>query len=114
MNRLILYFKNFDWVLFSAVFLLLCFGLVEIYSIALGRGTTDLLNFKKQVIFIILGIICLFVFAFLDYNFLKNSCKYLYVFALGALGAVLIFGHTAGEPRAGSPSIFSACSRWNS
>lgn len=94
MNRLFLYFKNFDWILFSAVFLLLCFGLVEIYSIALGRGTTDLLNFKKQVVFIILGIICLFVFAFLDYNFLKNSYKYLYIIALGALGAVLFFGHT--------------------
>jgi rod shape determining protein RodA len=99
MNRIFLYLKNFDWVLFSAVFLLLCFGLVEIYSIALGRGTADLLNFKKQVVFIILGIICLFFFSFLDYNFLKNSIKYLYIFAILALAAVLIFGHSARGTR---------------
>jgi len=93
MNRIILYLKNFDWVLFSAVLLLLCFSLVEIYSIALGRGTADLLNFKKQVVFVILGIICLFIFVFLDYNFLKKASKYLYLLALATLGAVLLFGH---------------------
>jgi rod shape determining protein RodA len=86
--------KNFDWVIFSAIFLLLCFGLVEIYSISLGRGGTDLLNFKKQIIFIILGIVLLFFFAFLDNNLLKNSNKYLYIFALIILAAVLLFGST--------------------
>jgi rod shape determining protein RodA len=94
MNKLIIYLKNFDWILFSAVFLLLCFGLVEIYSIALSQGSADLLNFKKQVAFIILGLVLLFVFAFLDYNIIKNSIKYLYVLAVALLGAVLIFGST--------------------
>ena len=44
MNKLIIYLKNFDWVLFGAVLLLVCFGLVEIYSIALGRGTICLIS----------------------------------------------------------------------
>jgi rod shape determining protein RodA len=94
MNKLIIYLKNFDWILFSAVFLLLCFGLVEIYSIATGRGGADLLNFKKQVVFIVIGLMLLFFFAFVDYNILKNSVKYLYLLAIALLGAVLVFGST--------------------
>ncbi|MDD4901855.1 MAG: FtsW/RodA/SpoVE family cell cycle protein [Patescibacteria group bacterium] len=94
MNKLIIYLKNFDWVLFFAVVLLVCFGLVEIYSIALGRGTADLLNFKKQILFVILGIFFLFGFSFLDFNYLKLSIKYLYVLAVAFLGAVLLFGKT--------------------
>jgi rod shape determining protein RodA len=94
MNRLIAYLKNFDWIIFFSVILLLCFGLVEIYSIALGSGTADLLNFKKQVIFIILGVIFLFIFAFLDFNYLKASVKYLYIIAIIFLGAVLALGKT--------------------
>jgi rod shape determining protein RodA len=94
MNKLVIYLKNFDWVLFSAVILLVCFGLVEIYSIALGRGTADLLNFKKQIIFVIIGIVCLFSFALFDFNYLKNISKYLYLAAIGFLGAVLVIGKT--------------------
>ncbi|HTW96695.1 MAG TPA: FtsW/RodA/SpoVE family cell cycle protein [Candidatus Methylomirabilis sp.] len=92
MNKIILYLKNFDWILFFPVFLLVCFGLVEIYSIALGQGATDLLNFKKQVFFVGLGLGCLFFFAFFDFNHLKNWAKYLYALAILMLTAVLIFG----------------------
>ena len=99
MGKLLLYLKNFDWLLFFAVFLLSCFGLIEIYSIALGRGAIDLLNFEKQIVFIILGIISLFVFSFLDYNFLKNSAKYLYALSLIALAAVLFLGSTINGTR---------------
>jgi rod shape determining protein RodA len=94
MNKFLAYLKNFDWVLFFAVILLVCFGLVEIYSIALGRGTVDFMNFKKQLLFVGLGIIFLFIFAFLDFNYLKISSKYLYILSLIFLGAVLFFGKT--------------------
>lgn len=92
MNKLTVYLKNFDWILFFAVLLLVCFGLVEIYSIALGRGTADLLNFKKQLLFVGIGIFLLFGFSFFDFNYLKISSKYLYIFATIFLGAVLIVG----------------------
>jgi rod shape determining protein RodA len=94
MNKLIIYLKNFDWVLFFAVIMLVCFGLVEIYSIALGRGSIDLLNFKKQLLFFGLGIIALFVFAFFDFNYLKTSARYLYILAILFLGGVLLVGRT--------------------
>jgi len=93
-NRLYLYLKNFDWILFLSVFLLACFGLAEIYSVALGQETVDLLNFKKQILFIGLGILLLFFFAFMDYHFLKNSSNYLYIFGVAILILVLFFGQT--------------------
>jgi len=93
-SRLLLYLKNFDWILFASVFLLACFGLAEIYSVALGQDGADLLNFKKQIFFVILGVVLLFLFAFLDYHFLKNYSPYLYIMGVGLLILVLIFGRT--------------------
>ena len=94
MNKILLYLKNFDWILFFSILFLACFGLIEIYSIALGQEIIDLLNFKKQIIFITSGIGLLFVFSFIDYNFLKNSSKYIYIFGALLLTLVLIFGKT--------------------
>ncbi len=94
LNKLFLYLKNLDWILFFAVLLLLSFSLVEIYSIALGQETLDLLNFKKQIIFIIGGISLMFFFAFLDYHLIKNFAKYLYIIGFLVLLGVLIFGAT--------------------
>jgi rod shape determining protein RodA len=91
-NKLILYLKNFDWILFSPVVLLVCFGLAEIYSVALGRSQVDLLNFKKQIVFIIVGIILLFLLAFFDYNNLKSYSRYFYILGFVLLAGVLIFG----------------------
>lgn len=91
-SRVSIYLKNFDWILFFAVILLACFGLAEIYSIALGQDTIDLLNFKKQIFFIIIGILLLFSFAVLDYHFLRSYSNYLYLFGLVMLVGVLMFG----------------------
>jgi len=72
LNRLKLYLKNFDWILFAAVFMLVVFGLVEIYSVALGQGSVDLLNFKKQLLFAGVGFMILFVFTFIDSYSLRS------------------------------------------
>ena len=93
-NKLLIYLKNFDWIMFTAVLLLICFGLAEIYSVALGRSQLDLLNFKKQIIFIILGVILLFLFAFFDYHSLRSYSKYFFIFGLILLVGVLFFGQT--------------------
>lgn len=92
--RIRLYLKNFDWILLVAVVLLVLFGLVEIYSVALGQETLSLLNFKKQVVFIIVGLVLMFVLAFTDFYFLKSLNKYLYILAALVLVAVLFFGST--------------------
>lgn len=92
--RLKLYLKNFDWVIFSAVILLSAFGLMEVYSVALGLGSHDLVNFYKQAFFVGFGIVLLFLFTFIDYHFLKSLSRYLYWFGVLILISVLLFGQT--------------------
>lgn len=92
--QLKLYLKNFDWIIFSAVILLSAFGLMEVYSVALGLGSHDLVNFYKQSFFIGLGVILMFIFTFIDYRFLKSLNRYLYWFGIIILILVLFFGQT--------------------
>lgn len=92
--RMRLYLKNFDWILLAAVLLLSIFGLIEIYSVALGQETVSLMNFKKQILFIFIGLLVLFTLAFTDFYFLKSFNKYIYILAALVLVAVLIFGST--------------------
>lgn len=91
-SRIKIYLKNFDWLLFFPIFFLIVFGLIEIYSIALGQGTLDQLNFKKQIIFSLIGFAGLLFFSFVDYFFIKSISRYCYLFAVFLLVAVLIFG----------------------
>ncbi len=92
MRKITLYLKNFDWILFLAVLLLVSFGLVEIYSIALGQEVVDLLNFKKQIFFAVAGIVFLFLFSFVDFHNFRSFSNYLYIFGVIVLAGVLIFG----------------------
>ncbi len=87
-----LYLKNFDWIILAAILLLVSFGLVEIYSVALGQGGLNLLNFKKQLGFAGLGFLLLFIFTFLDSYFLKSLSRYFYWLAAFLLITLLIFG----------------------
>jgi len=93
-NRFKLYLKNFDWIILAAVMLLVVFGLVEIYSVALGQGSVNLLNFQKQLLFAGVGFCGLFLFSFFDAYFLKSLNRYFYALAVIILTAVLLFGST--------------------
>ena len=44
--------KNVDWVLFSVAIVLSGLGLLIIYSISYAGGNLDLLNLKKQILFL--------------------------------------------------------------
>ncbi len=85
---------NLDWIIIAAVFFLICFGLIEIYSVSLGRGGLDLINFRKQIIFAVSGFFLLFIFSFVDYYFLRSLNRYLFWFGILFLISVLIFGDT--------------------
>jgi len=93
-NRFKLYLNNFDWIMLAVVFLLVVFGLVEIYSVALGQGTVDLINFRKQLLFAVAGFIGLFIFSFVNSYSLRSFSRYLYGLAALILSGVLIFGVT--------------------
>ncbi|MEI6288532.1 MAG: rod shape-determining protein RodA [bacterium] len=62
-------FKRIDWLLLSAVTLLICFGLSAIYSVALGRGAGELMNFQKQLTWVGVGIFFLFILYNFDYHY---------------------------------------------
>ncbi len=94
LNKIKSHFFNFDWIIFSAVLLLALFGLIEIYSIALGQESLNFSNFNKQIISIVLGLVIFFACSFVDYNFLKSFNKYIYAFGIFILIAVLIVGKT--------------------
>jgi len=94
LNKLKHHFLKFDWIIFSAVLLLSLFSLIEIYSIALGQETVNLINFNKQLFAVIFGVVLLFVFSFIDYNFLKSFNKIIYGLGVLILILVLIFGKT--------------------
>ncbi len=93
-KKIFLYFKNLDWSLFLSIFLLSCFGLIEIYSIALGKDMSNLINFRKQIFFIIIGLSIFFIFIFIDYRFLRDFSYYFYIFGILLLISVLILGIT--------------------
>lgn len=92
LNRLKIYLKNFDWIIFFPVFFLVIFGMIEIYSISLGQGELDVLNFKKQIVFAGIGFLALFIFSFIDSYFVKSLSRYWYVISILLLIAVLVFG----------------------
>lgn len=62
------FFRKTDWSLLAAVFFLSMFGLSAIYSVALGQGTGEFLNFQKQLLWLFAGLIAMFIFANLDYT----------------------------------------------
>lgn len=99
LSRLKAHFNNFDWLIVSALILLISFGLIEIYSVSLGRGGIDLLNFKKQIFFALTGLVLLIAFSFIDYHFLRSLNRYIFWGGVLVLIAVLIFGDTVRGTR---------------
>ncbi|MDO9509664.1 MAG: rod shape-determining protein RodA [Candidatus Magasanikbacteria bacterium] len=83
--------RSFDWFLFLAVFFLIGFGLLAIYSVDLSRGS-ELIYFKKQIIALGIGTIILFICSSLQYTFFKTYARWIYIFSIALLVAVLIFG----------------------
>lgn len=82
-------FKRMDWTLIAAVFFLVCFGLAAIYSVALGQGLGEFLNFQKQLLWLIVGLIAMFIVANLNYHYWQKVSWFGYVLALILLILVL-------------------------
>jgi rod shape determining protein RodA len=98
-NKFFLYIKNVDWFLFFSFFILICFGIIEIYSIALSQNSADLLNFKKQVLYVIFGLAIFFVLSSIDFNNIKQLSLILYILGVILLVLVLFFGRTVRGTR---------------
>lgn len=92
-------FIGLDWWLLAAVFLLALFGLAALYSIGLGRPDSLFLDFKKQIIFLIAGLVLMFLAAGVNYNFYRLNSRLFYLVPLLLLVGVLFFGVTVRGTR---------------
>lgn len=78
--------KNTEWKILVYVILLLIIGLVALYS---ASTTTEFAEFKKQIIWIAVGIPLLFITMFIDYRTLARFSPIFYGISLVLLVLVL-------------------------
>jgi len=74
---ILLYLKKLDWGLIVPAVLLVCFGLVALYSVAIAKD--DFGNFNKQIIFFAVGFLVMIVVSFFDYKILKNNSYFILI-----------------------------------
>jgi len=70
MKSLISHFEKLDWILIVVSVLLVSIGFLSIYSSSRGE---DFLNFKKQIIFFVIGFILMIIFSFVDWRILRDT-----------------------------------------
>lgn len=99
LKKILAFIKQLDWFLAGPIIVLVCLSLAEIYSISLGQTGSDLLFFRKQIAFVVIGLGVYVVFAALDFHHFFSYANYLYLGGLVILVAVLIFGQTINGTR---------------
>ncbi len=87
-------FFKLDWILITAILLLMTIGLLVLYSISFTGAVFNGGNFQKQIIAISLGIVIMFILAFSDYRKLNSNSTKLYFLMLLMLASVLFLGKT--------------------
>ena len=70
--------KKLDWGLIIPAVLLVCFGLLALYSVAIAK--TDFSNFQKQIVFFGVGLLLMVVVSFFDYRIFKNNPYLILIF----------------------------------
>ena len=80
-------FTKTEWRIIIYVVLLLVIGLIALYSATSG---TEFAEFKKQIIWILIGIPVLLVFTFIDYRILSRFSPIFYGITLALLALVLL------------------------
>ena len=104
MKSFLFNFKKIDWILVGAALLLTSFGLLFLYYY--GNNQESLANFKKQIFFLMIGLVLMFLTSLIDWGFLKDNSYIIlisYLICLVLLGGLFVF---AGKIR-GVKSWFS-------
>ncbi len=78
-----------DWWMILATVLLICIGLMMIYSTVQDTGSTQI---TKQIVAFGIGIILVFLLVFLDYRVFSHNAYLIYTLSLGLLIFVLFLG----------------------
>ncbi len=86
------FWQDFDWLLLAAAIFLSIISLVEIYSSTMNQPGENFVI--RQLIWVAVGIVFLFIVAAIDYHILAEHIPWLYVLALGTLLYTLALGRT--------------------
>ena len=89
--------QNIDWILVGLLILNSALGVVFIYS-ASHYLPGD--YYLKQILWIVLSSIALFLILSIDYKTLVTYSFYLYIVIIGILAGILFFGKFLGGARA--------------
>ncbi|HVS75015.1 MAG TPA: rod shape-determining protein RodA [Candidatus Acidoferrales bacterium] len=84
--------REYDWWLLALTSAICLIGVFEIYSATHASGPAGL--YTKQLRWLLLGTILMFVISRVDYHRILDQAPVLYLAGLVALGAVLAVGHT--------------------
>ena len=93
MKSILVHLKKLDWILILNIFLIILIGLVTVYSA--GKG--NLIYFKKQLLFVVLGFFLMLLISYFDWRILKENSYLillLYIICTFSLLCLLIFGQT--------------------
>ena len=91
MNKRII--RNLDWKIIICVLLLTVIGLIALYSATIN---SDLTEFKKQCIWILISIPIMITVIFIDYSLIARLSPYLYGISIVLLIVVLFTGAING------------------
>lgn len=86
--------RRLDWLLFLAMFILLFLSASILYSLNLNIANSDFIIFRKQIIFILTGLVLFFIVSGINYKVWSTFSKLIYFLFLLVLVAVLLFGQT--------------------
>ncbi|MFH1030605.1 MAG: rod shape-determining protein RodA [bacterium] len=92
LKKILSYFKKFDWITLVIVIFFVSLGIMSIYGISLGSGEENLLSFKKQILFALIGITLVFILSAIDYKALKTYAIWIYCLSAALLAGVLSLG----------------------
>ncbi|MBN2469340.1 MAG: rod shape-determining protein RodA [Anaerolineae bacterium] len=85
--------RQFDYLLLTAVTLLVIFGILMIRSATMDAVDTDLINrVPRQIQYGLAGLVVVFLFTAIDYRLLGALHWWIYLFVLLFLGLVTFFG----------------------
>ncbi len=84
--------RDYDWWLLAIMAAICALGVIEIYSATHGSALAGM--HMKQIRWLVIGFVLMFVLSRLDYHVIMDQAPWLYIAALVALVAVLLMGHT--------------------
>ncbi len=93
--------NRYNYLLLGVVILLLCIGLIMVYSashhVALKKYQNGSLFFKNHFYRVLAGLIIMIFFAFMPYKFWLKTSKLWILLGIGVLIAVLFWGESNGS-----------------